>query len=156
MSSSRISILLVEDNHADVELTMRALRESSMERDVAVLRDGAAALDFFFCRGAHEDRLFSQPPGLVLLDLKLPKVSGLEVLRELKSDLRTRAIPVVLLTASAESRDVAEGYRLGANSYVTKPLAFNEFRSTISSLGLYWFDINTAPPPEAFRDPIDG
>jgi CheY-like chemotaxis protein len=146
----RRSILLVEDREADVELTRTAMKDGGIDAAVTVLRDGAAALDYLFCRRAYAARSLTEAPDLILLDLKLPKVSGLDVLGEVKSDARTRAIPIVVLTASDRPDDIAAAYRLGVNSYVTKPLSFSQFRAAVGSLGLYWFDINVAPPREAF------
>ena len=145
-----VEILLVEDNPDDVELTLRGLRGNGLRNRIHVVRDGAEALDFLFCRGPFGDRRFDQPPRLVLLDLKLPKVDGLEVLRVLKSDPRTRPIPVVILTASKEERDLVNGYQLGVNSYIQKPVDFDQFRDTVKQLGLYWLLVNEPPPPNAF------
>jgi two-component system response regulator len=139
-------IVLVEDNANDEELTLRAFRKSNIVNRVVVLRDGAEALDYFFCRGAHANR----PPGeiaqVVLLDLKLPKIDGLEVLRALRADERTRLIPIVILTSSAEDQDLLRGYGLGANSYVRKPVDFTQFVEAVRQLGLYWLVINQAAP----------
>jgi len=145
-----VEILLVEDNPADVELTLHALRRSNLANHIRVVRDGEEALDFLFCRNSYHDRSFEQPPKLVLLDLKLPKVDGLEVLRQVKNDPRTRAIPVVILTASKEEKDLVNGYQLGVNSYIQKPVDFDQFRETVKQLGLYWLLVNEPPPPNAF------
>jgi CheY-like chemotaxis protein len=148
-----VEILLVEDNAEDVELTMHALRQENLANRVEVARDGEQALDFLFCRGSYADRTFEGPPNVVLLDLKLPKVDGLEVLREAKSDPRTKAIPIVILTASREEQDMVNGYGLGANGYIQKPVVFDEFRNIVKQLGLYWLVVNQPPPPGAFRPP---
>jgi two-component system, response regulator len=145
-----VEILLVEDNPSDAELTLRALARNEISDTIHLVRDGEEALDFLFCRGSYAARSFDAPPRLVLLDVKLPKVNGLEVLEKLKSDRRTRAIPVVMLTSSREERDVAQGYQSGANSYIQKPLDFMEFRTTAKQLGIYWLSINVAPPVRAF------
>jgi len=140
-------ILLVEDNPDDVELTLHALRSEKLCNGIQVARDGEEALDFLFCRGAYADRSFDRPVQLVLLDLKLPKVGGLDVLRALKSDPRTRRIPVIILTSSREESDLIRSYDLGANSYAQKPVDFEEFRAAIRHLGLYWLVVNISPPP---------
>ncbi len=139
-------IVLVEDNANDEELTLRAFRKSNIASRVVVLRDGAEALDYFFCRGAHAGRPASDVVQVVLLDLKLPKVDGLDVLRALRADERTRLIPIVILTSSAEDQDVVAGYGLGANSYVRKPVDFTQFVEAVRQLGLYWLVINQAAP----------
>jgi len=145
MTEQQIEILLVEDNNDDVELTLHALRKENLANHIHVARDGEEALDFLFCNGAHEGRSFEPPPKLVLLDLKLPKVDGMEVLKRLKADPRTRTIPVVILTSSKEERDVVQGYGLGANSYIQKPVDFQQFRATVKSAGFYWLLINQPP-----------
>ena len=145
MTQRQIEILLVEDNQDDVELTLHALRKESLANNIHVARDGEEALELLFCSGAHAGRSFDMPPRLILLDLKLPKVGGIEVLRRLKSDQRTKTIPVVILTSSREERDLVESYGLGANSYIQKPVDFDQFRETVKSLGLYWLVINQAP-----------
>jgi two-component system response regulator len=137
------AILLVEDCARDEELALRALRKSKVRNEVVVARDGEEALDFLFARGAHAGR---ELPALVLLDLKLPKVDGLEVLRCIRADARTRLQPVVILTSSAEASDRLAGYSTGANSYVRKPVDFLEFTETVRSLGLYWLVMNEPPP----------
>jgi len=139
-------ILLVEDNADDEELTMRALQKNHIGNKVFVVRDGAEALDFLFCEGQYADRDPDEMPHVTLLDLKLPKVDGLEVLRRLRADERTRMLPIVILTSSMEERDVVEGYQLGANSYVRKPVDFNEFLEAAHKLGLYWLVLNKMPP----------
>jgi CheY-like chemotaxis protein len=150
VAPDNVEILLVEDNPADVELTMHALRRNNLANRIHVARDGEEALDFLFCRGPHSTRSFDNPPRMVLLDLKLPKVDGLEVLRQLKGDSRTKAIPVVILTSSKEDRDMVSGYRFGVNSYIQKPVDFTAFRETIKQLGLYWMVVNQPPPADAF------
>jgi len=138
-------ILLVEDSQNDIDLALYALREDNLANNIFVVRDGKEALDFLFCRGAFTGRSFNCPPKLVLLDLKLPKVDGLQVLRELKSDSRTKTIPVVIMTSSSEERDLVEGYNLGVNSYIQKPVDFEQFRKTVKTLGLYWLVVNQSP-----------
>ena len=145
MTDRQIEILLVEDNSDDVELTLHALRRENLANHIHVARDGEEALDFLFCNGSYASRSFERPPRLVLLDLKLPKVDGMEVLRQLKADPRTRSIPVVILTSSKEERDLVQGYGLGANSYIQKPVDFDQFRNTVKTVGLYWLLINQAP-----------
>ena len=149
MTQREIEILLVEDNKDDVELTLHALRRENLANSIHVARDGEEALEFLFCNGAHSDRSFQHPPRLVLLDLKLPKVDGMEVLKRLKADPRTRTIPVVILTSSKEEKDLVQGYGLGANSYIQKPVDFEQFRDTVKSVGFYWLLINQAPMPAA-------
>ncbi len=142
-----VDILLVEDNPHDVELTLRALKKHNLANKVFVASDGAEALDYLFAEGAHSDRDTSSSPKLILLDLKLPKVDGLEVLRAVKQDPRTKMIPVVVLTSSQEERDVVDSYQLGVNSYMVKPIDFNQFLQSISELGFYWLLLNNPPPP---------
>lgn len=135
-------ILLVEDDENDEALTLRALKKNNIKNELAVVRDGAEALDWLFARGVHASRDASVLPQVVLLDLKLPKIDGLDVLRAIRSDPRTRRLPVVILTSSKEERDLAAGYDLGANSYVRKPVAFEDFADAIRQLGLYWLVLN--------------
>jgi two-component system response regulator len=143
--SGAVDILLVEDNPQDAELTVRALKKHNLANHLIVLEDGAEALDFIFCRGKHADRGAGLGPKVVLLDLKLPKVDGLEVLRALKGDDRTRAIPVVIVTSSREDPDIKTAYALGANSYVVKPVDFEAFAEAVSRLGLFWLLVNQPP-----------
>jgi len=138
-------ILLVEDNPDDVDLALRAFEKNAVAGDVVVARDGAEALDYLFGTGAYEGRDATARPRLVLLDLKLPKVDGIEVLRRLRGDERTRLIPVVILTSSAEERDITAGYGLGANSYIRKPVDFSRFLEAIRHLGHYWLVMNEHP-----------
>jgi two-component system, response regulator len=147
VSSPAPPILLIEDNRDDEALTLRAFRKSQGPNAVEVVRDGAEALDYLFARGDHADRQDAELPRLILLDLKLPKIGGLEVLRAIRDDPRTRLLPVVILTSSIEEQDVLAGYDLGANSYVRKPVDYAEFVDTIRQLGPYWLVINHAPPP---------
>jgi two-component system response regulator len=145
------TILLVEDNPDDQELTLRALKLNNILNEVVTVEDGAQALDYLFCEGEYADRDPIAMPQVVLLDLKLPKIDGLEVLRRVRADERTRLLPIVILTSSKEERDVAEGYGLGANSYVRKPVDFNEFREAVRNLGLYWLLLNEPPPLKGGR-----
>ena len=139
-------IVLVEDNANDEELTLRAFRKANIVNRVVVVRDGAEALDYFFARGPHAERSPNEIAQVVLLDLKLPKVDGLDVLRALRADERTRLIPIVILTSSAEDQDLVRSYGLGANSYVRKPVDFRQFSEAVTRLGLYWLLVNEPPP----------
>jgi two-component system response regulator len=139
-------ILLVEDNADDEALTLRALNKSKVANTIVVVRDGAEALDYLFCSGAYADRNPLDLPQVILLDLKLPKVDGLEVLRRLRAEPRTHMLPVVILTSSKEEQDLVNAYSNGANSYVRKPVDFNQFVEAIRQLGLYWLVLNEAPP----------
>jgi len=139
-----VDILLVEDNPADAELALRALRKGKLANHISWLKDGAEALEFIFRTGAYAGRP-DRNPKLILLDLKLPKVDGIEVLKRVKADERTRAIPVVMVTSSAEGRDIAESYKLGVNSYIVKPVEFEQFSETVAEAGLYWMLMNKAP-----------
>lgn len=145
MNGQEIDILLVEDSPEDVEMTTRALKKHNLANRLFVARDGAEALDFLFCEGAHAGRRSEDRPKVVLLDLKLPKVDGLEVLRRVKSDPRTRTLPVVVLTSSREDQDVVRSYELGVNSYIVKPVDFERFVQAVSDLGLYWLLLNQPP-----------
>jgi len=139
-------ILLVEDNPDDEALTLRAFRKNNMGNKIVVVRDGEEALDFLFRRGPYAARNPDEVPELILLDLKLPKIDGLEVLRQIRADPRTRLLPVVILTSSKEEQDLIEGYSEGANSYVRKPVDFNQFLEAVRQLGLYWLVLNESPP----------
>jgi two-component system, response regulator len=144
-------ILLVEDSPDDVELAIHALRREKLANAITVARDGEEAMDFIFCRGSYAHRTFQNPVRLILLDLKLPKIGGLEVLKAIKQDPRTKAIPVVIMTSSREERDMVDGYKLGVNAYVQKPVDFEQFRGVVKELGLFWLVINQAPPSQAFE-----
>jgi len=145
MTDDAIEILLVEDDPQDVQLTLRALQGENLGNRIEIARDGEEALDFLFRRGPHANRSNGNHVKLVLLDLKLPKVDGLQVLREIKSSPECRSIPVVVLTSSGEQRDIVESYKLGVNSYIQKPVDIAQFRQTIKSLGLYWMVVNRQP-----------
>ncbi len=144
-----IDLLLVEDNPRDVELTLHAFTQHKLANSVHVVRDGAEALDFLFAQGDYGGRATVAHPRVVLLDLKLPKVDGIEVLRAMRQDPRTRTVPVVVLTSSQEERDIVEAYRLGVNSYIVKPLDFEKFGEAVSSLGMYWLVLNQPPTQTA-------
>lgn len=140
-------ILLVEDNADDEALTLRALKKNNIFNEVVVVRDGQEALDYLFATGAYADRDVSVMPVVILLDIKLPKIDGLEVLRRLRADDRTKLIPVTILTSSKEEQDLISGYELGANSYIHKPVDFGQFTKVARTLGLYWLVLNEPPPP---------
>jgi two-component system response regulator len=150
MSPQEYEILLVEDDPAVAELTVLSLRKERLANHIEIARDGAEALDFLFCRGEYAARSFDRPPRLVLLDLKLPRVSGHEVLRAIKADERTRAIPVVVLTSSGHERDLVECYQLGVNSYIQKPVDLLKFQEVVRQFGMYWLMVNHVPPATAF------
>jgi two-component system response regulator len=152
MIEEEVEVLYVEDDLGDQELTLRLLRKEGLANRIQVANDGEEALDFLFCRGDYAHRSFGQPPRLVLLDLKLPKVNGLEVLREIKHDPRTAHIPVVVLTSSVEEKDLIEGYHLGVNSYIQKPVDFDRFRDTIRQVGMYWLVVNRPAPAHTFAE----
>jgi two-component system response regulator len=145
MIENIVEILLVEDNPNDVKLALHALQRHNLTNHIHVIRDGAEALEFLFCTGVYAHRSLTQSPKVVLLDLKLPLVNGLEVLQRVKGDPRTRSIPVVVLTSSHEERDIVESYRLGVNSYITKPVDFEQFTEAVRTLGLYWVLLNQQP-----------
>lgn len=147
MTGNPVEILLVEDDPNDAELTLRALRKNNVSNRIHVVRDGAEALEFIFGKGAYNGRNLKEGPRVILLDLKLPKVDGLEVLRQIKNDQQTRKVPVVILTSSKEERDIVEGYRLGVNSYIVKPVDFAQFTEAVRQLGLYWILLNQPPAP---------
>lgn len=139
------TILLVEDNPDDVTLTLRALKKNNLLNEVVVARDGVEALDFLFCEGSYTNRVPEHLPELILLDLKLPKVDGLEVLKRIRANERTKLLPVVILTSSNEQSDIISGYELGVNSYIRKPVDFEQFIEAVRQLGLYWLVLNQAP-----------
>jgi len=142
---SQVEILLVEDNPNDAELTLRALRDNNLANKVVLVTDGEEALDFIFARGPFSERKTEDGPKIILLDLKLPKVDGLEVLRVIKGDQQTKIIPVIVLTSSREEEDIVESYRLGVNSYIVKPADFDKFIAAIKEIGLYWLLLNQSP-----------
>jgi two-component system, response regulator len=145
LNSTPVEILLVEDNPSDVKLTLKALQKHNLANKVTVLKDGAEALDFIYAEGKYADRNNREMPKVIFLDLKLPLVDGIEVLRKLKSEKITKKIPIVVLTSSKESKDIDECYKLGVNSYVVKPLDFEKFLESVSNLGLYWVLMNEPP-----------
>jgi len=145
MESKPVEILLIEDDPSDIKLTLKALQKHSLANKVTVLKDGEQALDFLFSQGAYADRNVKKMPKVIFLDLKLPLVDGIEVLRKIKSDENTKKIPVVMLTSSKENRDIDECYKLGANSYIVKPIDFEKFIESVSNLGLYWVLMNESP-----------
>ena len=146
MLQNQVEILLIEDNPDEAELAIRSLRKNNLANNLVHIDDGAEALDYIFCRGSHQGNSMTFNPKVILLDLKLPKVSGLEILRQLKADDRTKMIPVVILTSSKEDSDLMEGYKLGTNSYIVKPVNFESFAKAIAELGLYWVILNQQPP----------
>jgi CheY-like chemotaxis protein len=142
---NQTKILLVEDSQDDLDMTLRALRKANMANHIQVARDGAEALEFVFCEGAHAARKIENIPKLIMLDLKLPKIDGLEVLKRIKGDPRTRMIPIVVLTSSKEQNDVIKSYGLGGNSYIVKPVDFESFAAVVQKLGMYWLLLNQPP-----------
>jgi two-component system response regulator len=143
-----VEILIVEDTPQDLELALRALRKAKLTNNIQVARDGQEALEFIFCEGPHSGRKMENGPKVILLDLKLPKIDGLEVLQRIKSDPRTKSIPVVVLTSSKEQSDVVESYHLGVNSYIVKPVNFEQFSEAVQKLGMYWLLLNHPPQLE--------
>ncbi len=143
MNNSEIEVLLVEDNKGDATLTIMALKEHNLANKLIHLQDGAEAINYIFCTGEYKDRIIENHPKIILLDLKMPKVGGIEVLQKIKSDERTKTIPVIILTSSAEDPDVKRCYELGANSYLVKPVSFDDFKKVVTSLGMYWMILNT-------------
>lgn len=141
----KVDIIMVEDNASDAELATRALKKSNIVNGVLHLKNGEEALEYIFAEGKYTERDLRETPKIILLDLKMPKVSGLEVLRTLKSDERTKAIPIIILTSSSEDKDIREGYKLGANSYIVKPVGFESFLKAVSDIGLYWLLLNQHP-----------
>ncbi len=156
MRPEEIEILLVDDSAADVDLTVHALRKNALIRRIHVARDGEEALNFLFAREPFEERAHQPLPQLILLDLKLPKVDGLSVLRTLKQDQRTRWMPVIILTSSREERDLTAGYDLGVNSYIQKPLDFDRFCDSVRTLAQYWLSVNQPPPPHTLLPGTEG
>ncbi|MFA6598394.1 MAG: response regulator [Ignavibacteriaceae bacterium] len=145
MESLPVDILLVEDNLNDVELALRALKKNRIANNIFVVNDGEEALDFIYCRNKHENRKPNNPPKVILLDLKLPKVDGLEVLKILKSDEEKKIIPIIVLTSSNQEKDMIESYKLGVNSYIQKPVDFDQFVESVKQIGMYWLLINQLP-----------
>ena len=143
--NSHVDILLVEDSQDDIDLALHALRQGKLANSIFVVRDGEEALEFLFCRGPFSERNIDRPPKLVLLDLKLPKVDGLQVLKTVKGDPRTKTIPIVIMTSSKEERDMVQSYNSGVNSYIQKPVDYEQFRNTIKTLGMYWMVVNQPP-----------
>jgi len=152
MARDEVEILLVEDDPADVELTLHALQSEHLANRIQMVQDGEEALDFIFRRGVFSDRDPDSWLRPILLDLKLPKLDGIEVLRQIKSNPGSKALPVVILTSSRQEKDVLNGYQLGANSYIQKPVDFEQFRRIVKQLGLYWLLVNQPPPPQVFSN----
>jgi two-component system response regulator len=152
MDAAQVDILLVEDNPGDLELALHALKQHKLANNISVARDGAEALEFFFGKDGRAEGALTCRPAVVLLDLKLPKVDGLEVLRRLKEDPRTAMIPVIVLTSSQEETDIVASYQLGVNSYIVKPVDFGQFAEAVRLLGLYWLLLNKVPPTAAGTD----
>ncbi|HEX9438783.1 MAG TPA: response regulator [Roseiflexaceae bacterium] len=154
MTENHVEILLIEDNPNDLALTLHAFKKNNLVNHIHVVRDGAEALEFIFCTGAYANRNIENGPKVILLDLKLPLVDGLEVLRRIKADPRTQKIPVVVLTSSREERDIVESYQLGVNSYIVKPVDFEQFTASVRTLGMYWLLLNQPPLLMKFDDQI--
>ena len=152
MTERIVEILLVEDNPHDIELTLHAFRKHNLTNRIHVVRDGAEALDYVFCSGAYASRKKDDGPKVILLDLKLPKVDGLQVLKAVKGDPRTKTIPIVIMTSSKEERDMVESYNSGVNSYIQKPVDFEQFRNTVKTLGMYWMIVNQPPVNHETRE----
>jgi two-component system response regulator len=150
--NSMVDVLLVDDNPSDIELTVHVLRQNKLANTIHIAEDGKEALDFIFCRGEFEGRSLNEWPRVILLDLKLPKVDGLEVLKAIRANERTKAIPIVILTSSKEQRDLIEGYKLGTSAFIQKPVDFAQFQNAIKEIGLFWLVVNEPPPAEAFTD----
>lgn len=149
MANGSTEILLVEDNPNDIKLTLHAFRKHNLANQIQVVRDGAEALEFIFCTDRYSDRQIENSPKLILLDLKLPLIDGLEVLQRIKNDPRTKSIPVVVLTSSREERDIVDSYKLGVNSYIVKPVDFDQFTDAVRQLGFYWLLLNQTSVPGA-------
>src|SRR5580698_5339789 len=147
--TNEVEILLVEDNQDDLDMTLRALRKANLTNKIQTVRDGVEALEFIFCQGAFAGRKFENPPKVILLDLKLPKIDGLEVLKRIKSDPRTKMIPVVVLTSSHQDRDMVDSYKYGVNSYICKPVDFEQFTEAARMMGMYWLLLNQSPKTKA-------
>jgi CheY-like chemotaxis protein len=145
-----VEVLLIDDSPSDVELTIHVLRRNNLANSIHVAEDGQEALDFIFCRGEHQARSITDRPRVILLDLKLPKVNGLEVLKAIRANEQTKAIPVVILTSSKEQRDLIEGYEFGTNAFIQKPVDFEQFQNAIKEIGLFWLVVNEPPPADAF------
>jgi len=154
VTENHVEILLIEDNPNDLALTLHAFKKNNLVNHIHVVRDGAEALEFIFCTGAYANRNIENGPKVILLDLKLPLVDGLEVLRRIKADPRTQKIPVVVLTSSREERDIVESYQLGVNSYIVKPVDFEQFTASVRTLGMYWLLLNQPPLLMKFDDQI--
>ena len=152
MNPNAVEILIVEDSQHDLELALRALKIANLSNNIHVARDGVEAMDFIFCEGPHADRKIENGPKVILLDLKLPRVEGLEVLKRVKSDPRTQSIPVVMLTSSKEQSDVLSSYHLGVNSYIVKPVNFDNFVKAVQDLGMYWLLLNQPPHSTGVRE----
>jgi CheY-like chemotaxis protein len=155
MNDIEVDILLVEDSQDDIDLALHTLRRENLANHIFVVRDGEEALDFLFCSGPYADRNPEHMPRLILLDLKLPKVDGMEVLQRLRTDPRTKVLPVVIMTSSKEEKDIANSYNLGVNSFIQKPVDFDQFRQTVKAIGLYWLLINQRPQNHSAKKPAE-